>query len=408
MAEGEVSPQIPPEEKSPESDSEKEYSERSAAFEKIDSTPDDELRQKGAELGIEGPTSKIREALKTEWDEAYEEKAQAAREHIESQRAQVAGPGLPEGAAKAYEEAVAVAKHRAEAVRLFEAAKAPLKERAAETGKKKAGEVVQFAREKGPVVKEKARVAAEKFSLAIEEVIVRATPKMEALIERGKKVLGKVKETDPREALASLIDLPANFTDLIANYVEEVARKREEKARKLEKKVEERREERQKLEDALDEKDKGLVEASRDLRKVDWARMMSRNKEVEAKLKSEQDQIEKDYGESYKRSPKTAEKRQKKLDALRSRSDEQKAKLREEREAFLARENSDLEKARERLGRKYGRRIGKAAERTSETRERASKAREEASEAAGFRETWQARARKMRRTSDAVVAFLGA
>lgn len=386
-------------------------SERDEAFSKIDSYSDRELQQKGFELGIEGPTSKIREALKAEWDTAYEEKAKAAREKIENQRPEVAGPVVSGESVKAYQESVEAARlraERAEEIRLVEAAKPSLQERAAEAGRKKAGEITTAAREKAPVVRAEAEKAAENFSLLIDDVIVRTAPKVESLIERGKRVLGKIRETDPREALASLIDLPANFTEMVATYVESVALKREERAQRMKEAAEARDKERKEKEKEFNAESRALKKEAAD-RKADIKdQWISQVKELEGQVATRRQRIEDKY-RSYRSFPRIAEKRQRELEQIKGWRDEKVLQLNATWEARLADGTERFQEASERLRRKYGRRIEAAIRRTEKAEERAVRTREEADVVRVFADTWRGRANRMRKTSDAaIVAFLGA
>lgn len=208
----------------------------------------------------------------------------------------------------------------------------PLKEKAVKAGKEKAAQLIDSARERAPVWKEKVVEAAARFVLRTEEVMASGAKAMAPLLERGKKLWGKVREINPRETVGGLIDLPANFQEAVAVRA---AKEAEQAKAKIKERIAAYKAQGAELQRGLDEK------------------IRAKQEKLAAKLRSVEERYPPELIEMSEKAKGERDARRGQIqDEGKRFEEEQRSQMAEKRGGQKVRLDDDLELLRERLERK--------------------------------------------------------
>lgn len=235
---------------------------------------------------------------------------------------------------------------------------------------------------------EKIIAGAARMSRRIEEAMGRAAERTAPLMERGQefwgraaaKIKAQVQEIDPREFVASLVDLPARFTGWAAERairrVEELKETRDADVALLKSETQ-----------RLGEEANGRVEAMREA-------LLGRKDALNAEIEKRKSFIEEKYGVSPRVLPESlAQRKNEELEALKRAEQERVAELKGEFAAFVAQEKERLEEDRAELQARFVKYVSPLFERIGAAIEE--------------RETWVLRARRAREASQRIQDFLG-
>jgi hypothetical protein len=231
---------------------------------------------------------------------------------------------------------------------------------------------------------EKIIAGAVRMSRRIEESMGKATERVTPLLERGKELWGRaatkagvlVREIDPREFVASLVDLPARFTEWSA---ERAIRR-----------VEDLKKERDADFNVLKTENKRLGDEASDRMGEMREALLGRKDALNVEFRNRRGFIEEKYGVLPAA---VAESKNQALETLKLEEQARVAELKGEHAAFVAQEKQRLEEDRRELQETFEKYVPPLFEWIGDAIEQ--------------RETWALRASRAREASQRIRGFLG-